>query len=143
MAKTIRVHGALATFAALVLTAGCGGSSATSASPPASKKSPPSSNQRVLTAAQSRRLVEWSVSLGACLGQRGFELEHPDVMRSRIELAVAGSPPRVRFLQAVVRCGDGLGGPPLKSSLQTFANKIVIYMPRQCLLDAKVTRRTV
>ena len=150
MPGTARVHGALAVFAGLVLTAGCGGNSsgassrptASGAGPLASDAGPPSANQRVLTTAQSERLVDWSVALSACLDQRGFELEQPDVMRSRIELAIAGSPPRAKLLRAVIRCGDGLGGPPPKSSLQTFASKIVIYVPKQCLLDAKVTRRT-
>jgi hypothetical protein len=150
VARADHSHAVLGVLAVLMLTAGCDGKG-TPASPgapvssgkaPSSKAGPPSSNQRILTVVESQRLVDWAVALRACLGGRGLEVEEPSVMRSRIELAVAGSPSRVSFLRMIVRCGDGLGGPPAKSSVQTFASKIVIYLPKQCLLDPKVKKRT-
>jgi hypothetical protein len=49
-------------------------------------------------------------------------------------------PPTIR--KATATCGDRLGGPPPGSSLQTtrwHSGLLVLYLPKQCLLDPTVT----
>ena len=124
-----------------VLASGCGGSIHTpSAGPPASNEAgPPTSNERVLTREQSQRLVDWTASLRFCLLKDGFAVGKPRATNREIELPVSGSAQH-QLVQATFRCGDSLGGPPASSSVQTFPTKVVMYLPKQCLLDSKVAR---
>jgi hypothetical protein len=117
----------------LVLTSGCSGTSRTS--PPG----PPASNQRALTRDQSQRLVDWAVSLRSCLQKRGFDVGELTATSTQIELAVVGST-RHQLGRAAIRCGDSLGGPPARSSVQSLPSGIVMYLPKQCLLDPKVAK---
>jgi hypothetical protein len=93
----------------------------------------------VLTRAQSQRLVHWAGSLRTCLSARGFRLGELDVARTHIELAVPKGTPFKELVRAGIACGDTLGGPPASSSLQTFADRVVLYLPKQCLLDRDVS----
>jgi hypothetical protein len=113
----------------LVLVAGCGGTSRNTAT---------SSNEKVLTRAQSQRLVDWAGALRSCLSTRGFRLGELDVARTHIELAVPDGTAFKALVRAGIACGDSLGGPPAASSLQTFADRVVLYLPKQCLLDRDV-----
>jgi len=59
-----------------------------------------------------------------------------------IILRVSTSPIPTTIRTATFACGDRLGGPPPGSSLQTprgQAGLIVLYLPKQCLLDPTVT----
>jgi hypothetical protein len=117
--------------AALLLAVGCAGHTSTGGGPPRS-------NEKVLTLAQSERLVRWAGSLRSCLHQRGFPTGTVKLARTRIELAVPQGTEFHALLRAGVKCGDALGGPPTASSLQTFARRIVLYLPKRCLLDPDV-----
>jgi outer membrane murein-binding lipoprotein Lpp len=134
---------AAAVLAALLLIAGCGDTAAQIASPhqpsALSSGAPPPSNEKVLTKRQSKRLVNFAVALRACLMATGVEIRPPNITQKKIDLSYSTLSSRAAFLQLVLRCGDRLGGPPAKSSLQTFASEIAIYVPKQCLLDARVT----
>jgi hypothetical protein len=118
--------------ATLLVAAGCAGRTATSAGPP-------SSNQKVLTRAQSERLVRWAGSFRSCLQRRGMSLGPVHLARTRIELAVPQGTEFHALLREGVSCGEALGGPPPASSLQTFARRVVLYLPKRCLLDPNVT----
>jgi hypothetical protein len=123
-------------------TGGCGATS-TSKTSTGAAHGPPTSNQRVLSAAESEHLVAWSRSFRSCLVERGFAIGRPQPMHTRIELTVTHAPSFQDLIQAGVKCGDSLGGPPPRSSLQTFKDTIVLYLPKQCLLDQKVENRSV
>src|SRR5947199_8936043 len=127
------VAGAIAT---LLLAAGCGSAGSTGSGRP-------QSNEKVLTRAQSERLVRWAGSFRSCLQGRGYQVGALDVGRTRIELAVPSGTQFHSLVRAGVACGDSLGGPPPASSLQTFARRIVLYLPKQCLLDPNVARPAV
>jgi hypothetical protein len=114
---------------ALLVLAGCGGTSRHTAT---------TSNEKVLTRAQSQRLVEWAGSLRACLRARRFSLGEPAVARTHIDLAVPDGTAFKALVRAGIACGDSLGGPPAASSLQTFADRVVLYLPKRCLLDPDV-----
>jgi len=118
--------------AALVLATGCGSSVSRVAAPP-------QSNEKVLTRAQSEHLVRWAAAFRACLAQRGYALGDVELARTRIELAVPRGAAFQSLVRAGIACGDSLGGPPPASSLQTFARRIVLYLPKRCLLDPNVT----
>jgi hypothetical protein len=136
---------AAAVFAAVLIIAGCGDKNpaARIASAPQdgapSASGPPPSNEKVLTREQSKRLVNFAVALRACLMATGVEIQQPNITQKTIDLSYSTLSSRATFLQLVLRCGDRLGGPPPKSSLQTLASKIAIYVPKQCLLDRGVT----
>jgi hypothetical protein len=119
----------------LMLVSGCGDTS------PTSSAGPSASNQRVLTRDQSQRLVDWAVSLRSCLQEHGFEVGEPNVTSMQINLAVARST-RHQISQAAIGCGDSMGGPPAKSSVMSSPSGIVMYLPKQCLLDPTVQRRS-
>jgi hypothetical protein len=46
-----------------------------------------------------------------------------------------------RPAQTGIRCGTKLGGPPPGASLQARKHAVVLYLPKYCLLDRKVTRQ--
>ena len=103
---------------------------------------PPTSNQTVLTARQSQRLVDYSTAIGTCLRRSGLPVGRPHATRTQITLTVSGSHSQRAVVQAGLRCGSRIGDPPLDSSMQGFPDRIVLYVPKQCLLDAKIARES-
>ena len=86
--------------------------------------------------AAARRLGGLAAQLST--HSRGFRLGELDVARTHIELAVPDGTAFKALVRAGIACGDSLGGPPAASSLQTFADRVVLYLPKQCLLDRDV-----
>jgi len=99
-------------------------------------------NYRTLTPKQSTRLLRFATAFRSCMAGRGVELTAPDPHPTKILLHVTTKPIPATIGQATVACGDRLGGPPPSSSLQTpgwQTGLIVLYLPKQCLLDPTVT----
>jgi hypothetical protein len=128
----------LVATATLAVAVGCGGGGVKS-----TDAAPPQSNEKVLTRAQSERLVHWAGALRSCLHRRGYSLGDVELARTRIELAVPAGTDFHELVKAGIACGDSLGGPPPAASLQTFARRIVLYLPKRCLLDPNVTATVV
>jgi hypothetical protein len=63
--------------------------------------------------------------------QRGAAVGAPVAHPKQIDMALA----RPVTPKAVVACGDALGEPPRDASLQLRPGKLVLYLPRFCLLD--------
>jgi hypothetical protein len=96
-------------------------------------------NQIRLSHAESVRLVGWAVRFRACMARRGVVLAAPVAHEKEIDLAVTRGPAgRPALAKSVFACGDALGEPPRHSSLQLRPGRLVLYLPRQCLLDKKV-----
>ena len=95
------------------------------------------SNQRTLTAAQSRVLVAWTKRFRICLQGAGVHTT-VKITRQEILMPLTSAVPRRTLLARAVRCGDALGGPPPRASLHTFPRYLVLYLPKQCLLDPRV-----
>jgi hypothetical protein len=57
---------------------------------------------------------------------------------TRISMGLPTGVTALGVVPAMTACGDKQGGPPQKSSLQYRTGEIVLYLPKQCLLDAKV-----
>jgi hypothetical protein len=100
----------------------------------------PVSNQIRLSHAESVRLVDWAARFRACMGRRGVVLGPPVPHETEIDLAIRRGPTEHALLRLVPACGDALGGPPRKSSLQVRARRLVLFLPKRCLLDKKVVR---
>ena len=99
----------------------------------------PVGNQIRLSHAESVRLVGWAARFRACMARRGVVLARPVVHEKEIDLAVARAPAgRAALARSVFACGDALGEPPRRSSLQLRPGRLVLYLPRRCLLDKKV-----
>ena len=123
--------------AALIATRGGSSPTQTHAAAPAAKATF-ASNQIRLSHAESVRLVGWAVRLRACVARRGVVLAAPVAHAKEIDLEIVRAPDRRAMMRSVVACGDALGEPPRRSSLQLRPGKLVLYLPRRCLLDKKV-----
>ena len=134
--------------AAAVIAGRGGGGSGRVAKPTSTAAAPatttatatPVSNQIRLSHAESLRLVDWADRLRACVSRRGVVLGAPVPHETEIDLAIRRGPTGVVLLQRVAACGDALGEPPRKSSLQLRGRKYVLYLPKRCLLDKHVER---
>jgi hypothetical protein len=114
--------------------AGCGGAAERLASPPADD----SSNERRLTRAQSMQLVTWAEDFRECMLAAGVAVGPLVKSETRIEMKL---PPGLSPDDVVPRstaCGEAGGDPPQRSSLQFRPGKLLLYLPKQCLLDKKV-----
>ena len=125
--------------AAAVIATRDGGDGRPPAPAPAGKATPVS-NQIRLGRAESLRLVTWADLFRACMAHRGVALAEPVVHPREIDLALERRAADEALATKVVACGDALGEPPRDSSLQLRPGKLVLYLPRRCLLDAKVAR---
>jgi hypothetical protein len=102
----------------------------------------PVSNQIRLSHAESVRLVDWADRFRACMGRRGVVLGAPVPHEKEIDLAVRHGPTGQALARHVFACGDALGEPPRSSSLQLRGRRLVLYLPKQCLLDKTVVGGT-
>jgi hypothetical protein len=108
---------------------------------PASSGSNPVDNRIQLSHGESLRLVSWARELRACLDRRGIEVGEPVASAKQIDLQLHSKGGPTELSPTITMCGDSLGEPPRRSSLQFRPGKLVLYLPRQCLLDPKVRTR--
>ena len=127
---------ALAALALTVSAAGCG--NARQAAEASAASSPSSSNERTLTQTQSVHLVRWATTYRGCMSSRGWRLGELKKAPTHLSMALPSGVEVSEMLRDSFSCGDAQGGPPAKSSLQFRARKILLYLPKQCLLDPKI-----
>jgi hypothetical protein len=114
-----------------------------SSSAPSEARTPAEANRRVLTAAQTRRLVRYATKLHACLTARGVEVAAPRKGPRAITIEAAKPVGLERLLAEMTPCAEPLGPPPGPSSLQAVdAQTIVLSVPKRCLLDPKTELTT-
>jgi len=118
-----------------LVAAGCGGTRERAA--PAAGAG---SNEKQLTRAQSVRLVEWARTFRSCMTERGTTLGDVTPRRTRIDMRLAASIKAADVLPALTACADRQGGPPKDTSLQYRPGRVVLYLPKRCLLDPKVAQ---
>ena len=95
-------------------------------------------NRRILTAAQTQRLVRYATALDSCLARRGLDVAPPKKDSRAITIEVAEPVGFERLLAEMMPCTRPLGDPPKYASLQAIdAKTIVLSVPKQCLLDPK------
>ncbi len=114
---------------------------AAGAPPPHASKNatPPAGNFTVLSEAQSRRLLAYARDVRDCLHARGVSVGAVTATRLQIEISARRTSSTMR---ALLRCTAKIGDPPRRSSLQLEATRLVLYLPRRCLLDTKAIRAT-
>jgi hypothetical protein len=95
-------------------------------------------NQIRLSAAESSRLVSWATTFRSCMIAKGMELGPLEKSETQIRMALPAGVDVDDLLAKTGNCGDRQGGPPHRSSLQYRPGEIVLYLPKQCLLDKKV-----
>jgi hypothetical protein len=118
-----------------LVAAGCAGTHARERAAPAA-----GSNEKQLTHAQSVRLVEWARTFRACMTDRGTMLGAVTPRSTRIDMQLASSVQASDVLPGLTACGERQGGPPQNTSLQYRPGRIVLYLPKRCLLDPKVAQ---
>jgi hypothetical protein len=110
----------------------------TPSSAPSEARTPAEANRRVLTAAQTRRLVRYATALHACLTARGVDVAAPRKGPRAITIEAAKPVGLERLVAEMTPCAVPLGAPPGPSSLQAVdAQTIVLSVPKRCLLDPK------
>ena len=96
-------------------------------------------NRRVLTAAQTRRLVRYADAIHTCLTRRGVKASAPAKDSKAITIETAEDVGLKTLAAVTTSCAAPLGEPPKPSSLQAVdARTIVLSVPKQCLLDPKI-----
>ncbi len=95
-------------------------------------------NYRVLTPAQTQRLLRFADALYGCMSDRHASIGKPKPLGTKIELRVSPDANRESLAHAVVACGERLGGPPHGASLVLVKAAVELYLPKYCLLDRKV-----
>ena len=108
----------------------------------AAARATPVDNRFRLSRAESLRLVDWAERFRSCMGRRGVVLGAPVAHPKQIDLAFVRVPGRAALLRDVPACGDALGEPPRRSSLQLRPGRLVLYLPKQCLVDKTVVNGT-
>jgi hypothetical protein len=98
------------------------------------------SNEKQLTHAQSVRLVEWARTFRSCLTERGATLGEVTPSRTHIDMRLPASVEAGDVLPGLTACAERQGGPPQDTSLQYRPGRIVLYLPKRCLLDPKVAQ---
>jgi hypothetical protein len=125
---------------------------ATSASPIAAQSLPVAeksytelvaANCVILSRAGSEKLVRFAVAFSRCLAKHGEPVRAPRATKTKITMAIPRGTDRLRLNWIGVTCATALAGPPQGASLQTMqrfgdTHAVVLYVPRQCLLDPKV-----
>jgi hypothetical protein len=139
----VPVRGVARPGAALVaagLLAGCGAD--TSGSSRAGSPASAPGNEKVLSAADSARLVAWFRRFRACVERYGIETDAIVVTRRELSMETRTHLPAATLAARTVPCGEALGDPPTDASLQVRRgeDRIVLYLPKRCLLDPKVAR---
>jgi hypothetical protein len=141
-ASSVRLAGpaplGLASVVAGVCLAGCAASTQSARETNPGETISISENQRVLTPAESRRLVRWLTRLRACLEAQGVEVGELLATRKQLTLPVDRELALRTLLRRGIACGERLGDPPPGSSLQAFRGRLILYLPRACILDSKV-----
>jgi hypothetical protein len=115
-------------------------------SPPAASLSPKvpnegasfRSNQRHLSRAQSLRLVAWASTFRTCMVEEGVELGPLVKDEKQIAMKLPAGANVHALPRLMVVCGEEQGGPPRRASLQYQPGEVVLYLPKQCLLDKRV-----
>jgi hypothetical protein len=118
-----------------LVAAGCGGTRERAAAPGAA-----SSNEKQLTHAQSVRLVGWARTFRSCMAERGTTIGHVTPRRTRIDMRLGAAVTAADVVPGLTACAERQGGPPQDTSLQYRRGRIVLYLPKRCLLDPKVAQ---
>ena len=122
----------------MLAASGCGASERVSR--PAAAAQVGTSNERRLSHAESQRLVDWAAAFRACLVARGAPVAPLTKTETHIEMDVPGELRAADVVPNLAACAQQQGGPPKNTSVQWRPGKVLLYLPKRCLLDPKVAQ---
>jgi hypothetical protein len=128
--------------AAMVALAARSGSETPSAPPKPSEPAALAHNQIRLSLTESRRLIDWARRFRTCTAKHGINLGEPVAYSHEIVMPLQTKMALDSIARKTSTCGDDLGGPPPRASVQVRPGKVILYLPRQCLLDPNVATGT-
>jgi hypothetical protein len=91
-------------------------------------------NYRVLTKDQSRTLIRYAEGIHRCVVGHGAKIARPVAAATRITMRAAGQSAKT-LVHLLMACNPTVGAPPAKASLQARTGAVLVYLPKQCLLD--------
>jgi hypothetical protein len=91
-------------------------------------------NYRVLTAAQSRTLLRYAEAVHRCLVAHGSKVAGPVASSTRITMR-APNQSATALVHSMLACDATVGAPPADASLQARPGVVLLFLPKQCLLD--------
>lgn len=95
-------------------------------------------NYKILSPAQSRRLLHYAEAVSECMAEhvRGFGT--PRLLTTKITMSVPVHATAQQVLGGMSACSHVVGDPPPGASLVlTRAHAVELYLPKRCLLDRK------
>jgi hypothetical protein len=97
-------------------------------------------NYRVLTAAQTKRLLAFADAFKACVSKRGIELGTPKPLKTKLELRLPPGASEQAVLRVTALCGDQFGGPP-KDAIAHRSKKHARALPAEAVPARSEGRR--
>jgi hypothetical protein len=98
-------------------------------------------NYKVLTPSRTRRLLTYADAAYGCLS-KVIHVTEPRAERTKIVMTLPASSSPAAALQAILMCSAKIGDPPTDSSFQVRGHKVLLYLPKYCILDKKVAGST-
>jgi hypothetical protein len=98
-------------------------------------------NYKVLKPQQSKRLLQYADAAYACMS-KDLELRKPRVSPTRIVMALPSGTNASAVIRSMGRCAAKIGDPPLGSTFLLRGHRIILYLPKYCILDKKTVVST-
>ena len=91
-------------------------------------------NYRTLTKSESRSLVRYAAAIHRCVAAEAKGIAPPVASATRIVMQAPNRSAH-ELMELLTTCAGTVGPPPPKASLQARDGLILVYVPKQCLLD--------
>jgi hypothetical protein len=90
-------------------------------------------NYRVLTKEQSQTLVHFASEVHRCLLAQGVKIAPPVASRTQITMQAPHQSAQA-LVRSMLGCDSAVDAPPANGTLQARPGRVLIYLPKQCLL---------
>jgi hypothetical protein len=91
-------------------------------------------NYRILSRTETLTLIRYAESEYQCLVSHGAHVSRPVASRTRILIRAPNQSAHV-LARLELGCDPDVGPPPGKSDLQARQGQVLIYVPKQCLIN--------
>lgn len=91
-------------------------------------------NYRTLTKSESQTLVRYAAAVHRCVAAEASGIAPPVASATRIVMKAPNRSAH-ELMELLTTCAGTVGPPPAKASLQARDGLILVYVPKQCLLD--------
>lgn len=94
-------------------------------------------NYKILSAAQSQRLLRFARAEHDCLAAHSVAVGEPQAWPTRIVMSLPTGSSLRAVGKAGLACARAAGDPPAGSALQLRPGQVLVYLPKYCVLDRK------